>query len=135
MAREELSLQEYRFSTVVNNSERHFSEKDQPSDIDLASCFYAFFQRNKIPSQDIDQPQPLKTPEENRYEALNRSLIKLAALEITGKEYIEEYLRYQYRRNFQANTLRNSCIGLSSFFLFLHKIGRRGIKEISKTDL
>ena len=135
MAEEELSLQEYSFSNVVNTSEKIFQEKDQPSDNDFASCFYAFVQRNKFSSQDIDQPQHLKTPENKRYEALNKSLLKLSTLDISGKEHIEDYLRHQYRCNFQANTIRGSYTGLSCFFRFLNKIGRAGIKEITRTDL
>jgi len=135
MAQEELSLQEFRFSNVVETSQRIFKGNEQPSDFDFAECFYSFVQRNEFSSQSTDQPQPLKVPEENRYEALNRSLLKLASLELIGKEYVEEYLRHQYRRNFQANTIRNSYIGVSNYFLFLHKKGRMGIKEISKTDL
>ena len=138
MIQEELSFQEFRFPSVVETSKSIFEEKAKPPDLDFTACFYSFVQRNNFPSQDFDdieQPQPLKTPEEHRYEALNRSLLKIAALEIIGKQYIEEYLRYQYRRNFQANTIRNSYIGLSSYFTFLHQKGRRGIREITKTDL
>jgi len=135
MILEEMSLQEFGFSSVVETSTKNYQEKAKPPDLDFAACFYSFVHRNKFSSQNIDLPQPLKTPEEHRYKALNRSLLKIATLEIMGKEYIEEYLRHQYRRNFQANTIRNSYIGLSNYFTFLHKKGRRGIKEITKNDL
>ena len=134
MAEEELSLQEFSFSNVVNTSERNLPEKDPPSDIDLASCFYAFFQREHI-QPSIEEPAPLKTPEENRRQALDKSLLKLSHLDFSGKGHIEEYLRYQYRRNFQSNTIRGSYTGLSCFSKFLQEIGRGGIKEITKNDL
>ena len=135
MIREELSFQEFGFSSVVETSTKFYKEKAKPPDHDFAACFYSFIHRNKFSSQDIDLPQPLKTPEEHRYEALSRSLSKIASLGIMGKEYIEEYLRHQYRRNFQANTIRNSYIGLSNYFIFLLNKGRSEIKEITKTDL
>ena len=138
MILEELSFQECRFPTVIETSKSIFEEKVKPPDLDFAACFYSFAQRNNFPSQDIDeieQPQPLKTPEENRHEALKKSLLKLSTLDIPGKEHIEDYLRHQYRRNFQANTIRSNYSGLSCFFQFLNKKGRTGIKEITKTDL
>ena len=135
MIREELSLQEHRFSNVVNTSGRNFAENDQPSDEDLASCFYAFFQREQSFSPGITQPEPIKTPEENRHEVLKKFLFQLSTLDIAGKEYLEDYLRHQYRCNFQANTIRGNYTGLSCFFRFLKKIGRAGIKEITRTDL
>ena len=134
MTREELSLEEYSFSRVINTSEKNFSSKDQPSDVDLAACFYSFFQREHFLPPN-DEPEPLKTPEEHRRQALDKSLSKLSYLETAGKEHIEEYLRHQYRRNFQANTIRGSYTALSCFFRFLKEIGRGGIKEITKTDL
>ena len=138
MIREELSFQKFRSPNVIATSKSIFEEKVKPPDLDFAACFYSFVQRNNFPSQDIDeieQPQPLKTPEENRHEALKKSLLKLSTLDIPGKEHIEDYLRHQYRRNFQANTIKGNYTGLSCFFQFLNKKGRTGIKEITKTDL
>jgi len=37
MTQQELSLQEYRFSTVIDTPEKNFPSTDQPSDIDLAA--------------------------------------------------------------------------------------------------
>jgi len=134
MIQEELSIEEYRFPKVINTSEESISPKDQSTDIDLAACFHAFFQR-KFFSTPVEESEPIKTPEEHRRQALDRSLLKLSALDMEGTECIEEYLRHQYRRNFQASTIRGSCTGLSCFSTFLQEIGRGGIKEIRKTDL
>jgi len=134
MIQEELSIEEYCFPKVINTSEESISPKDQSTDVDLAACFHAFFQCNSFPSS-IEESEPIKTPEEHRRQALDKSLLKLSTLDMSGKECIEEYLRHQYRRNFQASTIRGSYTGLSCFLGFLKGIGRGGIKEIEKTDL
>lgn len=134
MTQEELSLEEYRFSRVINTSEEEVYPPSQPAEDDLETYFQTLFQLEPFPTP-INEPEPLKTPEEHRRQALDKSLLKLSTLEMTGKEHIEQYLRHQYRRNFQANTIRSSYTALSSFFRFLKEIGRGGIKEIEKADL
>jgi len=134
MTQEQLSLQEYRFSRVINTSEENFSSNQQPSEVDLAACFYAFFQREYV-LPPPEKPEPIKTPEEHRRQALDSVLLKLSSSETAGKEYISAYLRHQYRRNFQANTIRGSYTCLSYFFTFLKERGRRGIEDIEKADL
>ena len=100
MTQEELSLQEYRFSRVINTSGKQFSSNQQPSEVDLAACFYAFFQREHfLPPP--EEPEPVKTPEEHRRQALDDSLLKLSSLETAGKEHIAEYLRHQYAVTFK----------------------------------
>jgi integrase/recombinase XerD len=134
MTQEQLSLEEYRFSRVINTPEKNLSSKHQPSDVDLAACFYAFFQREHfLPPP--EEPEPIETPEEHRRQALDNSLLKVSSLETAGKEHIAAYLRHQYRRNFQANTIRGSYTALSQFFRFLKETGRGEISEIKKTDL
>ena len=134
MTQEQLSLQEYRFSRVINTSGKQFSSNQQPSEVDLAACFYAFFQREHfLPPP--EEPEPVKTPEEHRRQALDDSLLKLSSLETAGKEHIAEYLRHQYRRNFQASTIKGSYTALSSFFRFLEQRAMGKIQDITKTDL
>jgi integrase/recombinase XerD len=134
MTQEQLSLQKYRFSRVINTSEENFSSKQQPSEVDLAACFYAFFQREYV-LPPPEEPTPIKTPEEHRSQALDSALLKLSSSETAGKEHIEAYLRHQYRRNFQANTIRGSYTSISYFFKFLKERGIGGIDEIKKADL
>lgn len=134
MTQERLSLKEYSFSTVINNSEENIYPPSQPGEDDLETYFHTLFQLEPFPSP-IEAPEPLKTPEEHRRQALDNVLSKLSVLEIRGKEHIAEYLRHQYRCNFQANTIRGSYTGLSYFFKFLKAIGRGGIDEIERADL
>jgi integrase/recombinase XerD len=133
MTQAQLSLQNYRFSRVINTSEENFSSNQQPSEVDLAACFYAFFQREYV-LPPPEEPAPIKTPEEDRRQALESALLKLSSFEMAGKEHIAAYLRHQYRRHFQANTIRGSYTGLSCFFAFLKKRGRGGIDDIKKAD-
>jgi len=134
MIREELSPKGYRFPAVINTSEENIFPKDQSTDVDIAACFHTFFQNKSFPSP-IKESEPIKTAEENRRQVLDKSLLRLSTLDISGKECIEEYLRHQYRRNFKASTIRGSYTGLSCFVTFLKEMGREGIKELRKADL
>ena len=134
MTQARLSLEEYSFSRVINTSEENIYPPSQPDKDGLETYFQTLFQLEPYPLP-IELPEPLKTPEENRRQVLDKFLLKLSTLDIVGKEHIEEYLRHQYRRNFQANTIRGSYTGLSYFFKFLKEIGRGGIDEIEKGDL
>ena len=134
MIREELSPKGYRFPAVINTSKENILPKDQSTYVDIAACFHTFFQDKSFLSQ-IKESEPIKTSEENRRQALDKSLLRLSTLDISGKECIEEYLRHQYRRNFKASTIRGSYTGLSCFVKFLKEMGREGIKELRKADL
>jgi site-specific recombinase XerD len=134
MTQEGLSLEEYSFSRVINTSKKNTSPLRQSVEGDLETYFQRIFQLEPFPFP-IEVPEPLKTPEENRRKMLDHVLSKLSALDAVGQEHLEEYLRYQYRRNFQSNTIRASYSSLSCFLKFLKEIGRGGIKEITKTDL
>ena len=134
MIREELSPKGYRFPAVINTSKENILPKDQSTDVDIAACFHTFFQDKSFLSP-IKESEPIKTSEENRRQALDKSLLRVSTLDISGKECIEEYLRHQYRRNFKASTIRGSYTGLSCFVTFLKEMGREGIKELRKADL
>jgi len=83
----------------------------------------------------IKKREQQTVPEENRQRLLNRLILKISAIDIVGQEHLKEYLRYQYRRNFQANTIRASYSSLSCFLKYLKELGREGIKDIGKNDL
>jgi len=135
MIREELSINRYSFPKVIDISEENIPPKDQSTNVNLATYFHVFFQDKSFPSPIIKQSEPIKTPEEHRRQALDKSLLRLSTLDISGKECVEEYLRHQYRRNFKASTIRGSYTGLSYFAKFLQEIGRKRITDITKTDL
>ena len=134
MAREELALEEYRFSTAIATSEATTAPKSPPEETDLEGYFQTLFDLEPFPSY-IKELEPTKTPEECRRKALDDVLSKLSALRIGGKEHLEEYIRSQYRRHFQARTISGTYSSLSSFLKFMMETGRGGIEEIDKEDL
>ena len=107
MTQERLSLEEVSFSRVINTSEKNFQLQNQSAGIDLETYFQTLFQLEPFPLP-IELPEPIKTPNEQRRQALDNSLSRLSTLEIGGEGHVEEYLRHQYRRHFQANTIRGS---------------------------
>ena len=134
MTPEEISLEEYRFSRVIATSEAGTYLKDQAAETDLEVYFQNLFHLEPFPPP-IEQLEPIKTPEECRRQVLDDVLSKLSAIGIEGNEHIEEYLRYQYRRHFQASTIRGSYSSLSVFLKFIKKTGKGGIREIERGDL
>jgi integrase/recombinase XerD len=49
--------------------------------------------------------------------------------------FVEQYLRYQYRRHCRPNTLRSSLKTINSFLFFLRNTGRTHLEEITREDL
>ena len=68
-------------------------------------------------------------------EFLDCLLGKLRGEEIPGKEYFEEYLCYQYRRNLRPSTMRNSYRTISSFLRLVKAWGKDDLEQISREDL
>jgi site-specific recombinase XerD len=66
---------------------------------------------------------------------LDDILSKLEHKEIPGKEYVEAYLRDQYRRNCKANTLRSTFTNLDIFLSFVKASGKSYLEEITREDL
>jgi site-specific recombinase XerD len=56
-------------------------------------------------------------------------------MQMPAKEHVEEYLRYQYRRNFKPNTLRSSLAGCELFLKFLKAQGKTELSQINRQDL
>ncbi len=134
MTQEELSLEKYRFSRLIATSGERTYLKDQPAKADLEAYLQDLSHLEEFPTY-IKELEPIKTPEEYRRQVLDDVLSKLSALEIGGKEHIEEYLRYQYRRHFQASTIRGSYSSLSVFLKFMKETAKGRIEEIVREDL
>ena len=60
---------------------------------------------------------------------------KLEHKEVPGKDYVEAYLRDQYRRNCKANTLRSTFTNLDIFLSFVKASGKSHLEEITREDL
>lgn len=68
----------------------------------------------KIPVPPLQLPLFFKPPKPQK-RPIEKLLGRLSSMEIPAKEYVEDYLRHQYRRNFKMNTLRNSLTAVSCF--------------------
>lgn len=54
---------------------------------------------------------------------------------LPGKEHAVNYLQHKYRRNLRVNTLRASGYTVRLFLLFLQKIGRQRIEDLTRRDI
>jgi len=66
---------------------------------------------------------------------IERSLQKLADKELIGRQYAQDYLLAQYRRNRSINTIRSSFDSIQQFLIFLKSIGKPHFKDITCDDL
>ena len=62
-------------------------------------------------------------------------LKKLSQTNLFGKDHIEDYLRYKYRRNCRANTLCNDYMAITLFISFVNRCGKTRFEEILRDDL
>ena len=83
------------------------------------------------------QPESLPTQVDNRnlFSADKDLLGKLWEEEIPGKEYFEQYLRNQYRRNLRPSTMRNSFRTIRSFLHLVKDWGTGHLEQINREDL
>ncbi|MBT8352107.1 MAG: tyrosine-type recombinase/integrase [Deltaproteobacteria bacterium] len=132
MIQEDLTPEKYRFPEVFNAPENKSLPKEKSAEGSLGTYAQPLFEPEALPSK-IGETNPRPMPDDSRRRELDASLLKLSAIEIDGKEHVEEYLRYQYRRYFKGSTIRTSYASLE---LFLNLIKDKGdIKKVEKTDL
>ena len=133
MTQEELCPGEFGFSTVINTSDEIIPATDYPVDFTLG--VYLDGLSHEALDLSHEETGTKAPPVDPRRRMLERVLERLSRLEIDGKEHIEEYLRFQYRCHFQANTIRSSFGALVAFVQFLKEQGKGSIEEVDKRDL
>jgi integrase/recombinase XerD len=134
MTREELSPEEYSFSTINNTSKESNAPPDLATDLSLETYLDALSQLETFSPGSIET-EVKAFPAEPRRQELEHVLKKLSTMELVGKEHVEDYVRHQYRCHFQPNTIRNSYNALVPFLKFVERNGKRFIEEICKEDL
>jgi len=70
-----------------------------------------------------------------RQQVLDRILDKIGEQDLLGKSYVEHYLRYKYRRNCKANTLKIAATSLLQFLSFFASKGNIVLEQLSREDL
>jgi len=135
MTREELFTEKLSFSTEFDTSNEVTPLPDPPTDLTLDTYLDALSHDESWESIDEDKQVKELSSTDCRRIALEHTLKKLSNLEIDGKDYVEGYLRQQYRSHFQPNTLKSTYSGLIPFLKFLKGRGKCGIDEVDKGDL
>jgi len=70
-----------------------------------------------------------------RQQALARILETLSHHDLPGKAHVEQYMRYKYRRNCKANTLRSAATALMQFLSFFRTSGKVQLAQMTRDDL
>lgn len=66
---------------------------------------------------------------------VDRILGKLSHMEISGKEYLESYIRHKWCLNHKPRTMFASFTSITLFIIFCQNLGRSRIEEITAGDL
>ncbi len=72
---------------------------------------------------------------ESKTRALQWALNRLAGWDLPGKEHVEEYFRYMYRRNFRPKTYASNLGAIYIFLTVVKDSGKTRLEEITKHDL
>lgn len=95
----------------------------------LSSSYYWTLQPPKQPLEQKNHSQQI------RQKAYNHLIQKLAEGSIPGKEHAVSYIQHKYRRNLRVHTLRASGYTVRLFLLFLQKIDRQRIEDLTRHDI
>jgi integrase/recombinase XerD len=88
----------------------------------------------KVPVLPLQLPLFLEFPKPEK-KGIDRILGRLACMEFPGKEYVEDYLRHQYRRGFKLTTLRSTLTACELFLSFLRADGKANVEEVTRQDI
>ena len=135
MAHQTIPSGKLSFSTVIDISDEIIPSPDPSIYLTLDTYLDALAHHESSDSGDQDVQIKALPPADTRRLMLEHTLKKLSILEIDGKDYVENYLRHQYRCNFQASTLKNTYSSLAPFLKFIKERGKGDIKEVEKGDL
>ena len=79
--------------------------------------------------------RPFCPESENKTRALQWALNRIAGWDLPGKEHVEEYFRYMYRRNFRPKTYASNLAAIYIFLTVVRNSGKTCLEEITKHDL
>ena len=129
MTQEELSIEKSCFSTQIDTSEEIIPLPNPSTDITLDGYLRALSYDEVWGRIEADQPvndDASSLPDSSRRRELEKILKKLSNSDIDNKDYVESYLRRQYRSHFQPVTIRNTYSGLFYFLRFIKEKGKEG---------
>ena len=130
----ELSTEKSCFSTLIDTLE----VINPPTDITLDTYLEALSYDQAWGTVEVNRTgkeDASPFSDDNRRLELERILKKLSNSEIEDKEYVERYLRRQYRSHFQPVTIRNTYTGLFFFLRFIKERGKSSVEEVERGDL
>lgn len=135
MTQELFSTEEFSLATVINTFKEDNPPANPPIDLSLDTYLDALSNDESFSSSDEELPIKAPRPKETRGRVLDNCLRRLSELNVDGTNYVEDYLRHQYRSNFQGSSIRNSYSSLALYLSFIKEKGKGSIEEVEKEDL
>lgn len=134
MSQQELFVEEFPLSEVIDTFEEEYRYPETPVHLDLETFLKALGQ-SESPYASYEEIPKRVLPRKDRTQELGCLLKRVEEEEIPCHEYLSEYLRDQHRRYLSANTLRNSFTSVAGFLRFMGKGGKRDLSEVTREDL
>jgi integrase/recombinase XerD len=135
MAQETIPTGEFSFSSIIDISDEIIPSPDPSTKPTLDSNIDAVTHYESSTSGNDEVQIKALSPADTRRLTLEHTLKRLSILEVDGKDYVERYLRHQYRSYFQANTIKNTYNSLAPFLKFIKEKGNGNIEKVEKGDL
>jgi len=70
-----------------------------------------------------------------RQQVLEHLIVQITEQDLIGRSYVEDYLRYKYRRNCKANTLKQAAISLVQFLSFFASRGNVVLEQLNREEI
>lgn len=70
-----------------------------------------------------------------RFQVLERLIDQITEQDLLGRSYVEDYLRYKYRRNCKANTLKQAAISLVQFLSYFASRGNVVFEQLNREEI
>jgi integrase/recombinase XerD len=83
----------------------------------------------------VQRPDVDTAYKELRQRVLERLLDKVSGTQLLGRHYAERYLRDQYRRGCQPNTMRSSWTAIELFLAFITGAGKPHLEQVTREEL
>ena len=94
-------------------------------------------EHNPHPDNDSIFVSPISpsVPSPVRFQVLERLIEQITEQDLLGRSYVEDYLRYKYRRNCKANTLKQAAISLVQFLSFFATRGNVVLEQLNREEI
>jgi len=112
--------------------------RDQSSNFNPENLYTSSAAEQHSPSDNqaiFVQPITPVAKSSDRQQVLEHLIVQITEQDLIGRSYVEDYLRYKYRRNCKANTLKQAAISLVQFLSFFASRGNVVLEQLNREEI